>query len=233
MKIGIPSYKRPQCLTVKTLLDAGVEKGDIYIGVQTVEDYEAYKEMHDGIEIILGKADCCAGNRNNLVSALGAPIILMDDDITGFAVWDGKNFKKDTETAIRELLACSERYKCALLGISPSTNGLVRAGRNSVSRDTLVQGSFMVLNVDERFNENYKVIDDYELSCSLVKKGLPVLRLNNFAVIKKKNTETEGGCFEQYKNGALKKYLRLLEEEYEFFEANKNYTGGSIKCQKV
>lgn len=233
MKIAIPSYKRPECLTVNTLISAGIAPEDIYIGVQTEDDYEAYKALHSEVNFIKGEADCCAGNRNNLVSALGTPLILMDDDITGFAMWDGKDFKRNTEQAIKELVEIAEKTKYALVGISPSSNGLVRQGRKTASYDTLIQGSFMILRANRRFNINYKVIDDYEMSCAMVKDHLPVLRLNNYCAIKKGNTKTKGGCYEQYQNGGLKKYLMLLEAEYSFFKPNKDYTGGSIKCQKV
>ena len=46
MIIAIPSYKRPQCISVNALKKAGFNIKDVVVGVQTEEDYKAYKEIH-------------------------------------------------------------------------------------------------------------------------------------------------------------------------------------------
>lgn len=228
MIIAIPSYKRPQCISVNALKKAGFNMKDVVVGVQTEEDYKAYKEIHGDIEIMLKPASCCAGNRNNLIKELKPPVILMDDDIVSFEYYNGNSYVVDNEKVLNELLELAKTNNKGLMGISSNDSNIIRISRPQIQFNQLLQGSFLVVKTEELFDENYKVIDDYELCCRVIQNKQGTVRYNNYSLRKKLNTKEKGGCHDLYKSGALEKYLKLLELQYPFFKANKKYTGGTI-----
>ena len=65
---------------------AGVPAENIYVSLQKDEQLNEYRAVHPHVNYICREADCAAGNRNTLIDAVGAPLILLDDDITSFVV---------------------------------------------------------------------------------------------------------------------------------------------------
>ena len=231
----IASYNRPKCATVDTLLNAGICAEDIYVSLQKEGQLQKYKEIHPNIRYIVRDADCAAGNRNTLIDEVGAPLILLDDDITSFAIkQNGKNFKRaekfeDFSVLLDKAVDEAKLNKCAVVGISANTNDLVARRRQEYSYDVLLQGSFLVvLNDGVRFDDRWKMVEDYELSIRVILKS-HTLRANYLSVNKPKNGENEGGLHERYANGELPQWIERLEKCYPIFKANKQKTGGQIK----
>ena len=101
---GIPSYHRPECRTVKTLLNAGIEPERIVVSLQDKSDVATYREKYPSVRFIFRETDCASGNRNTLLENIDArPICLLDDDIRGFSMFSGENFRTNTAQGIREI----------------------------------------------------------------------------------------------------------------------------------
>ncbi len=237
MIFGIPSYKRPQCKTAHMLLENGIDKHDIVISVQTREDRDAYKKLHD-VEIIYGEADCAAGNRNTILKYVGQPVILMDDDVYGINVYyeTERKFKRNTAEALSNVKYMEDEARkihAQVFGIAANSNVIIRGARYKTDINVLLQGTFIgIMNSALRFNTSYKVVDDYELCCRIIKQGGTTLRFNDFSCAKPKNTSNAGGCKERYENGELQKTIKRMSKEYSFFVPNKHYDGGALKLWK-
>jgi len=232
MIFGIPSYKRPNCQTVSTLLKAGVDKARIVISVQSESDYSEYKKLHD-VEVIFKEADCAAGNRNTLLEYAKEPILLLDDDIRSFALYTDGKWKTDTEAALRGIErlfeVARENHSC-VFGVSPNTNAIITRARYEYDYDCLLQGTVIgVLDNSVRFDARWKMVEDYEFSLRMIRQNKHVLRGNYYAANKPKNGSNEGGLHDRYKEGQLPHWIRKLHQIYNEFEPNKNFDGGQIR----
>ena len=232
VKFGIASYKRPECRTVQTLVEAGVDKADIFISTQTEEDYEQYAKRHD-VQVFFEKKDCAGGNRNTLISRLNAPLMLLDDDITGFSSFIGGKWVKDTENALNRLkndFSQAEANGCCCFGVSATTNGIVTRNRYEYDFDVLLQGTVIgLLDTRIRFDERWKMVEDYEISLRVLRSGGKIMRNNYLCAIKPKNGTNAGGLHKRYADGELPHWISLLERTYPQFKANKEKTGGQIR----
>ena len=232
LNYGIPSYKRPQCDTISTLLKLGVEKDRIAVSLQ--EDDKAYKKIHPDIHFFLRNADCAAGNRNTLIKNMDMPLVLLDDDITGFAIRkNGINFKRITDIAefeaeIESAIAEAKENKVSLIGASANANNLVARGRDKYSFDCLLQGSFLVMLSPVLFDEEWKMVEDYELSLRLLKKR-HTMRMNQITAFKPKNGTNDGGLHARYASGQLPSWTAKLAQKYPYFKPNKTLTGGQVR----
>lgn len=237
MIYGIASYNRLALRTLKTLREAGIPISDVFVSVQTKKDLQAYREAHPEIadHIIYRKNDCAAGNRNTLLEMIDKrPICLLDDDITGFSVADdGKTFKKNTKAGlelIESLPEVMDKNGITVAGISATANSLILRNRTEYSVDTVLQGTVIIVNDNTtRFNEKYKMVEDYELSLRMIYRGDSLIRANYVAATKPKNGSNLGGLHNRYASGELKGWLKLLHKEYPIFRINKDFTGGHIR----
>lgn len=235
LRYGIPSYKRPECKTVDMLVNAGVDKKNIYVSLQDEAQLEEYKAVHTDIQYIVRKADCAAGNRNTLLDSIGTPIVLMDDDLSSVAIkCPGSNFKSvyDRDTWEKELLQAIQEAQengCVLIGVAANTNDIIAKNRRKYDYDTLLQGSFLIVLEPMRFDERWKAIDDYELSLRVIANNKHTLRINTMSACKRSNCTNKGGCYEVYKKHPPEEWIRKLEQRYPIFKPNKTYTGGAVK----
>lgn len=232
MLYGIASYKRPDCRTVWTLREAGVRNEDIIISTQTEEDYAEYKNKFD-CEVIYASKDSAAGNRNTILGYVKGPVILLDDDVTGFHRFTDGKWKKDTAGGLASLegmFTTAEINNCCIYGVSPNTNGIITRCRYEYDINTLLQGTVIgVLDKTVRFDERWKMVEDYELCLRMLRNGKTILRANYLCAGKPKNGTNAGGLHERYASGQLKHWIEALERTYPEFKANKNKDGGQMR----
>lgn len=231
-KYGIPSYRRPECKTIDTLVRLGVKEEDIFVSLQ--EDCQKeYEKFHAGVNYLHRKADCAAGNRNTLIENMIVPFILLDDDITGFAIREPKsNFKRISEIKAFEdevvsAINLANENKVSLIGASANANGLVAKGRARYSFDCLLQGSLLVFLDNIFFDTAWKMVEDYELSLRVIKNS-HTLRMNQVTALKPKNGTNKGGLHDRYASGELPLWTARLARKYPYFKPNKDYTGGRV-----
>ncbi len=151
--IAIPSYKRAETLTQKTLVvlkKYKVPSSKIYVFVANKDEGEIYKKtLESGSynKIIIGVPGL-APVRNFILNyfPLGKHIVFMDDDITGFVEYD--ETQKRHERPLRSLIKIiekgfseAEKNKASLWGVYPIPNGYFM--KPSVSTDLkFIIGSF-------------------------------------------------------------------------------------------
>lgn len=231
MLYGIASYKRPECKTVKLLKELGAKNEDIIISTQTKEDYEEYKSRHE-CEVIYAQKDSAAGNRNTLLDYVKDDILLLDDDINNFQVYKNGKWSKDNEEGFARALQMFDvgrKNDADMFGVSATSNGLYTKGKFEYDIDVLLQGSVIgVLNKNIRFDERWKMVEDYEICLRIVYGGGRTIRNNYVSAGKPQNGTNIGGLHERYANGEQQKWIKKLAKTYPIFKANKSMTGGRI-----
>ena len=235
MIYGIASYHRPECRTIKTLLDAGVPFEDIVVSVQDENDLQEYKKKHPDIRIIFRKTDCAAGNRNTLLNNITErPLCLLDDDISSFCIFtqDGR-FLVNTPEALKQLEQLAKTAQVnnsPIAGVSAVANGIIARNRPDYTIDALLQGTVIImLSKNLRFDERFKMVEDYEISLKTIYSGFHTIRYNYLAANKPKNGTNKGGLHDRYAKGELPLWLERLHKKYPLFKVNKAKTGGDIK----
>lgn len=235
LRYGIASFRRPECKTIDTLVRAGVSLEDICVALQDRAELNAYRAKHPDVRYIVREADCAAGNRNTLIGAMGAPVVLMDDDISSFAIKrPGTNFKRvvkreEFEPEFVRAIEEATANRCCLMGVAATGNDLVARGRSEYSYDVLLQGSFVVVLKDGvRFDERWKMVEDYELSLRAILHG-HTLRANYISVNKPQNGTNAGGLHDRYARGELTGWIEMLAKQYPMFKPNKAKTGGQVR----
>lgn len=232
---GIPSYKRPECKTATMLMRNGVSAENIFVALQDESQLNDYREKHPEVNYIVRHADCAAGNRNTLINALNCPMVLLDDDINGFAIKkQGTPFKSADDfgqviTAFENAVAQAKDNYCEVIGIAATTNDLIARGRGEYSYDCLLQGSVLILLTKFLFNENWKMVEDYEHSLRYMRSGGHILRANYILARKPKNGTNKGGLHDRYASGELPRWITRLGKVYPEFKPNKQKTGGYVR----
>ena len=235
MTFGIPSYKRPKCRTVDTLLSAGIDGSDIYVSLQSKEEIEDYKKIHPNINYVYREADCAAGNRNTLLDFLEQrPVCLLDDDIVSFSTFEKNgNFVRNTVLGlqkIEETLQIAKKYGCGLAGVAATSNGIVAREREPYSANVLLQGTVLIFTGNSiRFDDSFKMVEDYEICLRELYQGGRTIRNNYVCANKPKNGSNIGGMHERYASGELPFWIDYLAKNYPIFNPNKTMTGGSIR----
>lgn len=232
---GIPSFRRVQCKTAEMLLNYGIEPGDIVISVQTEQDYEEYRAIwgRRGVNILFREADCAAGNRNTILDKY-KKVLLLDDDITSFAQDTGKSFtniRGGFDDIIADMFKIAEDNGAELFGVAPTDDRRLAVRRGRYSIDVLLQGTVMGVKA-MRFNEKYKMVEDYEISLRAIQSGKRIFRFNAITARKPQNGTNSGGYHEKYVSGEQKEWIKKLEREFSIFKANKDFKGGRLICQR-
>lgn len=227
--VGIASYKRPQCRTLETLREAGID--DVIVSTQTEADYREYKKRHN-CEVIYAPKDSAAGNRNTILEYVDEPVLLLDDDITCFKLFRNGRWMKDTFSSLEAIFqteAAARDNGCSLFGVSQTDNNIIMRNRFEYDFNVLLQGTVIgVLDTRIRFNEKYKMVEDYEICLREMRKGTRILRANYICAGKPKNGTNQGGMHERYEQGQLKHWIATLGKYYPEFRPNKNKDGGQL-----
>ena len=117
----------------------------------------------------------------------------------------------------------------SLAGVSATTNGMNARKYPDNTVDVVLQGTVLIVfDKDIRFDESFKMVEDYELCCKVIYRGKHTLRYNYLAANKPKNGAEQGGMHERYSNNELPFWLKRLSAKYPLFKVNKNHTGGRI-----
>lgn len=246
IKYGIASYHRPECKTLKTLLELGVNKKDITISLNDINDYDEYSKKYSDIRVIYKDGNCVANNRNNLIRnhAVGQKLIILDDDIISFRKWTldnstskcGKLVKIQSKDELEEILeeCFNETIKVGnnKFGIYAISNTMLIKGtietQGKYSVNKMFQGCFCGLIVDGKtyYDDNFRVLDDYELVLRDIKQNKFILRRNDLVADTPKMGAVKGGYYELYKKGIQKEYMiKLLKKYPGMFKIKKDYGG--------
>lgn len=247
MIYGISSYHRPQCKTFFALKELGANEEDIIICVNDEDDFTEYKKTFKNV--IYVKGDCVAQNRNNLLRIAKGNIVLLDDDIRYFnklvaaKTKSGVSWRKiesiiELEKMIEECFTEMKRIGANVFGTYSIGNAdwakatILKDGVFSINK--LFQGGFCGFTGLEKYDENFKVLDDYELILRLISQGKFSIRRNDLIAEKNGMGKDEGGYFNLYKQGIQQLYGRRLCAKYpKLVTANENYTRFRLKSKHV
>lgn len=235
-KILIPSYQRAGRASTIDFLRGGVYGcEDIIVSTQTEDDYQAYKKAYAGkATIIYREGNSVGDNRNTLLEWAqknGVSFaVMLDDDVKSIRFINGS--RATTAKQVHELFVRCFRIASGegspLWGCYPCDN---RLSMKPSVKCTLLTGACMgFLDMSIRFDNRYRIKEDYELSLRLMRQGKKPLRFNSFglSVIQK----PDGGCRIDWQNGEL--YADMLVEQYpDLCELDKRKKHKEIKLKKL
>lgn len=219
--VAIPSLGRAEKQdTLALMVGYGLTKEQIYIFVQTKEDYQSYQKFHGNkATIIYAEADNVAKARNNVLKYFSTKhnVLICDDDIRGFGklygevlepITEGTKFKQE----IDKCFDFADKRGAQIFGIYPVYNDFFM--RNSISTKVTVN---TVLGFPKgnslKMNPLFKTKEDIELCARLLSKGKEVIRFNYLSVNAKHRTN-DGGCKEIWAGNENHKVAKLLEKMY-------------------
>lgn len=240
---GIPSYHRPDCTTYKYLLGLGIRNDNIIIGLNDPKDYKEYKRKHPKANFIINKGNSASFNRNRLLDHINKQCVLLDDDIRTIR----KNKKsstskygklKDLQSSeilplFQSLFDYTEKCNGKIFGVCATDNTMTMKSRLDTwglyTPDVVIQGTIMgIVDKELRFDEDFLMVEDYELSCRIIKSGSHTIRRNDLCAMKPKNGTNTGGLHERYENGELEFWLDKACKKYKFLRKNNQQTGAKI-----
>lgn len=236
--IAIPSYKRDfEQLTLEYLERLEFPKSQIYMSVQTEEDYNAYraKGIDKRVEKLIYKPGNCVGdNRNTLLDAMpeGHYIVMMDDDVKTITVLSGGKLETvETLGGFMQIIVKgfseAAREFTVVFGLYPTDNAYFMS--NTVSDKCIVDGMFMgLVNTKARFNPTYKTKEDYEFCCRVIREYGKCVRLNSAAARAK--SKSKGGCEEFWadSNGRITAAKMLCASYPELVKMNPRRGTGEV-----
>ena len=199
--IAIPSYKRAELLsrkTLKTLVDYNIPRNRIFVFVANQEEEKIYKETLDKKtygHIIVGIKGL--NNQRNFISRyfpIGQEIVNLDDDLAGFNILKthGSTFNKkenyltklpDFDLFIRESFKSLKNNGLFLWGIYPINNPYFMTPKTTQDLRLIVgpcwgninrHSSDLILTIDEK--------EDVERTLQYYTKDKGVMRFNNISV---------------------------------------------------
>ena len=217
----IPSYKRHERQdTLEYLLSVGVPKENIYLFVQTEEDYKAYAEYAGKCNLIYRHATSLPNTRNNILEYFGGGknIVMLDDDISTISA--GSNTRELVEVNTSEqftdlidtMFELTRRMGGSLCGFYPVCNAFFMSDSVDTKKPVNTIIGFPK-GVWLRFDERFVAKEDIELCGRVIASGGNIVRINNVS-FKAKHRTNKGGANEIWKSGVNRKYARLLEEMY-------------------
>ena len=199
----------------------GVSPDDIYIFVQTDEDFSLYSERYaQNCHVIKRDADCVPVARNNILNYFNGKtrILMMDDDVSRFSyghkqmkfvdVKPGRQFEETVET----MFAMTDALGGSLFGMYPVYNEFFMS--NDISTRVTVN---TVIGFPEgfqmRFRNDFRAKEDIELCGRILNSGRRIVRFNNIS-FKAKHRTNPGGAYDAWHSDINNVLSRQLEHMY-------------------
>lgn len=187
---------------LKYLKGLGFTRDEIYISTQCNGDYTAYKEKYgEDAHILYREGVNVCDNKNTLVDKLcgrGVPVIFASDKVKSLQYLgaDGKAHDVADRATFDRFIAwayglCAKNH-CSVWGVYPTSNAYFM--KRSASVDKMLLGCMMgfMPNTKMRFDQNFPLKEDFELSLRVIREGSHTLRLNNLCL--NATFHTKGGC---------------------------------------
>lgn len=230
MKFTIPSYKRHDRQdTLKWLLSVGIPRTDIYLFVQTEEDYGLYKQYEESCHLIYKEAQTLPNARNNILDYFQGSydIVMLDDDISALSC--GSKEQKLVDITSHEkvmevfetMFAITRRLHGSLCGFYPVHNNFFMQDSIDTKKPVNTIIGFP-RGFNSRFDVNFIAKEDIELCGRVLASNGKIIRLNNISFNAKHRTN-QGGANDVWKSGVNKEYAEVLEQMYpEIYAVQKN-----------
>jgi hypothetical protein len=189
---GIASFNRPdKQYFLAYLKGLGYKREDIYIGTQCSRDYEQYQELFGwDATVIYRQGENVCHNKNHLLDVLsktGKRIIIASDKVRGLQYLSGGkavtiDSRKTFDATVDFGYALAAKNRCQAWGVYPTNNAYFM--KRSASVDKMLLGCFMAFQprTTLRFDPQFPIKEDFEISCRIVKQGGHTLRFNNLCL---------------------------------------------------
>lgn len=189
-KIAIPSYKRVDVLSDKTLAylkKTNINLDNVYLFVANEEEKKDYEGL--GIKNIVVGVETIRNQRNFIRHYFkeGEKIFSIDDDIAGiYRATSVKSFElvKDLHEMILKGFELADKVKTKLWGVSAVKNALFTYGKKPSGDLRYIVGACFGQVIDHDINLSQTIDDkgDYERSILYYIKFGSVVRLNNISI---------------------------------------------------
>jgi hypothetical protein len=221
--VAIPTYKRPDGVTNKTLAtlkDYGIEARRIFLFVATKEEEAEYLQMVPSklYNKIIVAAPGLPNARNFISNYFpkGKHILMMDDDVTGFVelAADGSGVKlKSLKKLISLGFAEAEKAGARLWGIYPSTNPFFMKKKISTDLKFIVGCFWGTINPGKEVQVHFHEKEDYHRTLQHWKLDCAIVRVN-WVFPKTKLYTNPGGAAGQRTGESEKKAVEFLMSNY-------------------
>lgn len=199
---GIASYNRPdKQYFMQYLRGLGYGKEDIVISTQCEADFANYKRLFaDKATVIYRQGKNVCDNKNTLLDTIkDKRIIVASDKVEAVCVLNNGKLKTvSTKEELEKMLdwcysAC-EKTNSEIFGVYPVGNAFFMS--RSININQLLLGCFIgfMPNSKLRFNKNFPLKEDFEISLRVISSGKRVLRFNNICL--KERFHQKGGSYE-------------------------------------
>lgn len=227
MLIAIPSKSRPWKSASKELLKDGI----LFVPEQEVE---LYTRIYGGDVVgVPREVKGITPTRNWILDQYeGEDIVFVDDDLkqTGYVVTKSDGKKKHVKLTEAELLTefsksfelCkSLGYK--IFGLKTESSPMSQYDEKPFLFKTYVTASCMgiVNDTDLRFDESFKVKEDYEISCRHIEKYGGILGVR-YIYWENHHWDTNGGCGDYRTEAMERECINKLIRKYPNFVKSVN-----------
>lgn len=216
----IPTYKREKLPTLDILRAAGVDRDRILVSTQTEEDFATICDRYFQYCIPLYREGKCVGdNRNRLMEYCEQEgydkIIMLDDDIKSIDIMSGKKNRpltsQELEPTFAYCFAQAKRNNAPLWGVYPVNNAFFQRAR-TLRRSILIGTVMGITDNTLRYDETFRIKEDYELCCRVMAQGCNCLRFDVLSA--NAAHKSKGGCECDWNKTSRRIYAHLLAERY-------------------
>ncbi len=216
----IPTYKREKLPTLDLLRVARIGPKRIIVSTQTEEDCAKISKIYEGCcTVIYAPGSCVGDNRNNLMEYCERngyhKIVMLDDDIKSIDILSGKQNRpltpQELESTLSYCFAQAERNNAPMWGMYPVNNAFFQRVR-TLRRSILIGTVMGITDNTLRYDETFRVKEDYELCCRVMAQGRNCLRFDVLSA--NAAHKSSGGCEGEWNKTSRRIYAHLLKEKY-------------------
>jgi hypothetical protein len=193
----IPSKNRKSTKTYKLFEDAGIEVKH-FIEPQEIHEYQVPNKVS-----ILQNNQGIGYVRNFMLNYARQNdyewVIICDDDVTSFGVYNGKTIKKDA-TIWNEILNKAKKLPFELIGINYTQHAWHEKTSYSINKKFAEVCILMnVKKINWNYRKEFNLKEDRDFALQTIKNGNGILRFNHFWFACPDVGSNKGGLQDMYK----------------------------------
>ncbi|MCI8997654.1 MAG: hypothetical protein HFJ95_01500 [Muribaculaceae bacterium] len=140
---------------------------------------------------------------------------MLDDDIKSIDILSGKQNRpltpQELESTLSYCFAQAERNNAPMWGMYPVNNAFFQRVR-TLRRSILIGTVMGITDNTLRYDETFRVKEDYELCCRVMAQGRNCLRFDVLSA--NAAHKSSGGCEGEWNKTSRRIYAHLLKEKY-------------------
>ena len=211
----IPTKGRPNTKTYKLFQDAGIE---IYHFIEP-QEINKYDVPH---KIDIGKNDGGISYVRNFMLQWAKDnihewIIMCDDDVTSFGIYNGKTIKKGAHIW-KEIKLKAEKLPFELIGINYTQHAWHEKTKYSINKKFAEVCVLMNVNkIKWHYRGQFDLKEDRDFALQTIRWGNGILRFNHYWFSCPDVSKNKGGLQEKYQNKIDEESIKKMCKEYSPF----------------